>query len=168
MRSVGNKIFFLAVAMLLMSSCTHYSQSSAAYKTGGLQPCTSAEEFCPFEGNTAVNRAGTKYCPNKKRCTQEGLLPPQPCSQPVPAYYGNVSAEEIANGILLIHPVTRTEVLCYDRAGMNASECAESFRASGYVLVTDIPQQPAKYDALRVNTYPTRRWRNGGEVVPRW
>ena len=24
------------------------------------------------------------------------------------------------------------------------------------------------YDFLRKNTYPTRRWRGGGEVVPRW
>lgn len=166
MRSAVNKIFFLAVVELLMSSCAYDSQSPAAY--GDFQPCTSAEAFCSFEGNRAINRDSTKYCPKKERCTQEGVLPPQPCLQPIPAYYGNVSAEDIANGILLIHPITRTEVVCYDSAGTNASECAESFRASGYVLVTDIPQQPAKYDALRVNTYPTRRWRNGGEVVPRW
>mgnify|MGYP000755094966 FL=1 len=96
------------------------------------------------------------------------MLPYQPCAQPMPTYYGDISATQSAEGILLIHPVTRTQILCYDLPGESAVQCAENFRAAGYVLVTDIPQVSANYDFLRKNTYPTRRWRGGGEVVPRW
>jgi len=115
-----------------------------------------------------VNVAGVKICPPKKRCRDDGRLPPQPCAQPMPQYYGNVSQEMIADGIVLIHPYTRTQVICLDMPGEGAANCAENFRAAGFVLITDIPQLPAKYDLLKEGTYPTRRWRGKGEVVPRW
>ena len=114
------------------------------------------------------NAAGVRYCPNRRRCTGE-KLPPQPCAQPMPRYYGNIESGAAAQGIELIHPFTRTKVICYDQQVKGtAVDCANIFRADGYVLVTDIPQVPAKYDLLRAGTYPTRRWRGGGEVVPRW
>lgn len=114
-----------------------------------------------------VTAGGSSICPPRLRCS-DTRLPPQPCAQPVPAYYGDVSQDTLAEGIVLIHPVTRTQVLCYDRECESAVDCANDFRAKGYVLITDLPQQPAKYDFLRKGTYPTRKWRNGGETAPRW
>lgn len=117
-------------------------------------------------GRKQVNVAGVPYCPPHKRCP-DMRLPPQPCAQPMPTYYNNVPADVLADGAVLIHPYTRAKVVCTDRGGDSAMRCAESWRAAGYVLVTDIPQLPASYDFLRDGTYPTRRWRNG-ETVPRW
>ena len=126
-----------------------------------------ATEICTLREQPEVGLNGVKVCPNNRKCSDEAMLPYQPCAQPMPTYYGDISATQSAEGILLIHPVTRTQILCYDLPGESAVQCAENFRAAGYVLVTDIPQVSANYDFLRKNTYPTRRWR-GGEVVPRW
>lgn len=127
-----------------------------------------ATEICTLREQPEVGLNGVKVCPNNRKCSDEAMLPYQPCAQPMPTYYGDISATQSAEGILLIHPVTRTQILCYDLPGESAVQCAEDFRAAGYVLVTDIPQVSANYDFLRKNTYPTRRWRGGGEVVPRW
>lgn len=127
-----------------------------------------ATEICTLREQPEVGLNGVKVCPNNRKCSDEAMLPYQPCAQPMPTYYGDISATQSAEGILLIHPVTRTQILCYDLPGESAVQCAENFRAVGYVLVTDIPQVSANYDFLRKNTYPTRRWRGGGEVVPRW
>lgn len=127
-----------------------------------------ATEICTLREQLEVGLNGVKVCPNNRKCSDEAMLPYQPCAQPMPTYYGDISATQSAEGILLIHPVTRTQILCYDLPGESAVQCAENFRAAGYVLVTDIPQVSANYDFLRKNTYPTRRWRGGGEVVPRW
>lgn len=127
-----------------------------------------ATEICTLREQPEVGLNGVKVCPNNRKCSDEAMLPYQPCAQPMPTYYGDISATQSAEGILLIHPVTRTQILCYDLPGESAVQCAENFRAAGYVLVTDIPQVSANYDFLRKNTYPTRRWRGGGEVVPRW
>lgn len=116
---------------------------------------------------SVVNAAGVRICPPHKRCTGD-RLPPRPCAQPMPKYYGNASPKDFADGVVLIHPFTRTKVICYDDPSMSASECAQMFHNRGYVYITDIPQLPAKYDFLKKGTYPTRRWRGGGEVVPRW
>ena len=113
----------------------------------------------------AVN--GVPYCPPHERCG-DTRLPPQPCAQPMPEYYGNVSEAAIEDGVVLIHPYTRTKIICFDRPTQSAQDCALDFQAAGYVLITDLPQLPARYDFLRDGTYPTRRWRGGGEVVPRW
>jgi len=141
-------------------------------ETGG--QCKTSEHVDRLEANDAfilppeVNVAGVKICPPKKRCRDDGRLPPQPCAQPMPTYYGNVSQEMIADGIVLIHPYTRTQVICLDMPGEGAVNCAQNFKAAGFVLITDIPQLPGKYDLLKEGTYPTRRWRGKGEVVPRW
>ena len=127
-----------------------------------------ATEICTLREQPEVGLNGVKVCPNNRKCSDEAMLPYQPCAQPMPTYYGDISATQSAEGILLIHPVTRTQILCYDLPGESAVQCAENFRATGYVLVTDIPQVSANYDFLRKNTSPTRRWRGGGEVVPRW
>ena len=127
-----------------------------------------ATEICTLREQPEVGLNGVKVCPNNRKCSDEAMLPYQPCAQPMPTYYGDISATQSAEGILLIHPVTRTQILCYALPGESAVQCAENFRAVGYVLVTDIPQVSANYDFLRKNTYPTRRWRGGGEVVPRW
>lgn len=127
-----------------------------------------AEEICSVHISPQVGINGVKICPNNRRCSDDALLPYQPCAQPMPTYYSDISASQSADGILLIHPYTRTQVLCYDLPEESAVQCAENFQASGYVLITDIPQVTANYDFLRKNTYPARRWRGGGEVVPRW
>lgn len=126
-----------------------------------------ATEICTLREQPEVGLNGVKVCPNNRKCSDEAMLPYQPCAQPMPTYYGDISATQSAEGILLIHPVTRTQILCYDLPGESAVQCAENFRAAGYVLVTDIPQVSANYDFC-AKYLPTRRWRGGGEVVPRW
>ena len=126
-----------------------------------------AAEICSLRNQPAIAVDGVAVCAAGRRCSDEAMLPYQPCAQPMPQYYGDLSATQSAEGILLIHPVTRTQILCYDLPNESATQCAENFRAAGYVLITDIPQVTAGYDFLRTNTYPTRRWRNG-ETVPRW
>lgn len=113
-------------------------------------------------------REGVKVCPVPERCNSGFRLPPQPCYLPMPTYYSNITQPEIAEGALLIHPYTRAKVLCLYSPSVSVMQCAENYRAKGYVLVTDIPQAPAKYDFLTKGTYPTRKWRNGGAVYPRF
>ena len=115
-----------------------------------------------------VTLDGRRVCNVKPKCTSDALLPHQPCSQPMPTYYQNITEPEIEKGVLLIHPYTRAKVLCLDYAGYGALQCAENYKHKGYILVTDIPQFTAKYDNLTRGTYPTRKWRNGGELNPRF
>lgn len=129
--------------------------------------CPCNNNICKQHQAPNVTAGSVPVCPPKMRCP-DGRLPPQPCAQPIPSYYVDVSQEDLANGIVLIHPYTRTQVICYDRDCESAVDCAQDFRAKGYVLITDLPQQPAQYDFLKPGAYPSRRWRNGGEVHPRW
>ena len=69
--------------------------------------------------------------------------------------------------ITLQEPKSRDMVTCRNSVGESAENCARMFEMSGYVRVTDIPQQIAKYDLTKPTTYPTRKWRNG-EQNPRW
>lgn len=71
-----------------------------------------------------------------------------------------------ANQVILENLNTR--VLAYCR-GTEAEidACVAVLENSCYVRITEIPQMAAKYDFLKIGTYPTRRWRNG-ENVPRW
>jgi len=175
------KIALLFVIGCLLSACSSYEDvyetediSSFDFDTYNEAPYYPQEytdgdiQSYPLDEQTYVNVAGVKYCASGVRCPDEGRLPPQPCAQPMPSYYGNVTAEAVSEGLILIHPYTRTKVICVDKIGQSAEQCAKNFKASGYVLVTDLPQLPARYDELREGTYPTRRWRDGGEVVPRW
>lgn len=148
-----NKICAVCACVALFSACA--SSDSAP------------EEDVYEDIVTGVNVAGVRYCPPHQRCGDE-RLPPQPCAQPIPSYYGDVPLEQLADGVELIHPYTRTKIVCFDQVGYTAQECAKHFQYEGYVLVTDLPQLPANYDFLRKGTYPTRRWRDGGETVPRW
>lgn len=61
----------------------------------------------------------------------------------------------------------REIVYCYANSRYSAEECASYFETKGYTRMTDIPYKMASYDFLTVDTYPTRRWRNG-ELTPRW
>ena len=71
-----------------------------------------------------------------------------------------------ANQVVLENLNTR--VLAYCR-GTEAEidACVAVLEDSCYVRITEIPHMAAKYDKLKIGTYPTRRWRNG-EDVPRW
>ena len=158
-----NKIPMLLV-LLLLAACVREPIYAETSEGTICKPSSNEEDILV---TAVVSRGGLKYCPNNRQCTDEPLLPPQPCEQPMPTYYNNISETEIAEGVLLIHPLKRTKVLCYDQQGQSAVECAERFRAEGYVLVTDIPQFAGQYDFLREGTYPARRWRKD-EYVPRW
>lgn len=114
-----------------------------------------------------VMRSGLRACANDNRCTADALLPPQPCEQPMPTYYDDASELMLAEGAVLMHPITRVKVLCLNQPGMDVFSCVETFRSDGYVLVTDVPQFAGRYDLLQEGIYPTRRWRRG-ESVPRW
>ena len=52
----------------------------------------------------------------------------------------------------------KTRVLAY---------CYSSPSYKGFVRLTDVPRLPAEYDALKADTYPTRRWRKDNKI-PRW
>ena len=62
---------------------------------------------------------------------------------------------------------TRTIVYCHSNYYYTAEECAQHYETIGYTRFKDIPSKPANFDSLKVDTYPTRRWRNG-ELTPRW
>lgn len=154
----------ICVMLLVLTACTKeftYTETSEETK------CVPTSRENADLRIAIMTRSGVKLCPNNRRCTGEALLPPQPCLQPMPTYYNDVSELAFNEGVLLIHPYTRAKVLCLDQEGLSAVSCAEMFRAEGYVLITDIPQFAGKYDVLKEGTYPTRRWRNG-ENVPRW
>lgn len=61
----------------------------------------------------------------------------------------------------------RTVVRCYSNGENSAEACARYFEEKGYVRFRDIPYKTANYDFLKVDTYPTRRWRDS-ETSPRW
>ena len=62
---------------------------------------------------------------------------------------------------------SRTIVYCYNGNDYTAEQCASYYETQGFTRFRDIPSRMAKYDFLTVDTYPTRRWRNG-ELAPRW
>ncbi len=61
----------------------------------------------------------------------------------------------------------RTIVHCHSNGENSAEACARYFESKGYVRFRDIPYKTANYDFLKVDTYPTRRWRDS-ETTPRW
>ena len=61
----------------------------------------------------------------------------------------------------------RNVVRCYGGVTSSAEDCARYYEEKGYVRFRDIPSKTAKYDFLKVDTFPTRRWRNN-ESTPRW
>ncbi len=61
----------------------------------------------------------------------------------------------------------RNVVRCYSNEEYSAEHCARYFEKFGYVRFRDIPYKTANYDFLKVDTYPTRRWRDS-ESTPRW
>ena len=67
----------------------------------------------------------------------------------------------------LQNPDDRTIVYCYSGSERSAEQCASYYEKKGYVRLRDLPNKPASYDILTVDTYPTRRWRSG-ELTPRW
>ena len=62
---------------------------------------------------------------------------------------------------------SREVVYCYDNSENSAESCAQYFERKGYVRFRDIPYKTANYDFLKVDTYPTRRWRDS-EITSRW
>ena len=125
------------------------------------------EIFCTWSESEWISRGGLKICPNMRVCSDEELVPYQPCIIPMPKYYNDVNLTE--GDVELIHPYTRKVVLCFDEPGTSVQSCVRKFRNEGYVLITDIPQLPAEYDTIVEGTYPSRKW--GGhreQVVPRW
>ena len=67
----------------------------------------------------------------------------------------------------LQNPQDRTIVYCYSGNYQSAEQCAKYYETQGYVRIRDLPNKPANFDFLTVDTYPTRRWRSG-ELTPRW
>ena len=62
---------------------------------------------------------------------------------------------------------SRNVVRCYGSDTSSAEDCARHYEEMGFVRFRDIPSKSAKYDFLKVDTFPTRRWRNN-ESTPRW
>lgn len=125
------------------------------------------EVLCTWSESKWLTKGGLKVCPNNRVCSDEQMVPYQPCVQPMPTYYNDVNLSE--GDVELIHPYTRIVVLCMERNGGDVKACVEKFRDEGYVLITDIPQLPAKYDIIEKGGYPARKWSgNRGQNVPRW
>lgn len=81
-------------------------------------------------------------------------------------FWGSAEASVDAK-IGLQHPFDRTVVHCSSNEKYSAEDCAQYFEAKGFIRFRDIPYKTAGYDFLKVDTYPTRRWR-GSEKTPRW
>lgn len=80
------------------------------------------------------------------------------------AAIANAASEERI-GLQNLH--TRAIVYCYNNPKHSAEECASYYENKGYTRLRDIPYKTARFDNLTVDTYPTRRWRDG-ELTPRW
>lgn len=78
-----------------------------------------------------------------------------------------ISAPQDKSCITLQDPKTREIAHCYTSGKTSAEECAVMLESTGFVRISDIPTQAAKYDIKEPKTYPTRRWREG-EKNPRW
>lgn len=61
----------------------------------------------------------------------------------------------------------RAVVRCHDSDVHSAEECAQFFESKGYVRFKNIPYKTANFDFLKVDSYPTRRWRPD-ELTSRW
>ncbi len=177
----------IIITLLLVASCVRHQETYYIEDTEEVEvyiECTEDGSVCRTiekdssqkfiqPKNESIARpgsltvSGNRICP-VSGCPEEQLLPPEPCIQPIPTYYGNMSEIEKAEGIVLIHPITRTKIVCFDIANKDAISCAKHFQSTGYVLITDLPQFSGNYDTIRTNSYPTRRWRDGGEIYPRW
>lgn len=81
--------------------------------------------------------------------------------------FAAIANAEQVNNIGLQNLTTRELVYCYSNPKTSAEDCAKHYESKGFVRLRDIPSKTAKYDSLTVDTYPTRRWRNG-EITPRW
>ena len=62
---------------------------------------------------------------------------------------------------------TRVVVNCYTNEDISAQDCSRYYESQGFVRFREIPQKPADFDKLKVDTYPTRRWRDS-EITSRW
>jgi len=124
------------------------------------------EVICEWNKYRQVNASGLFTCTNSRWCSDEELIPYQPCVLPLPKYYNDYSL--VSGEMMLIHPYTRKIVVCKGEDIYNIDDCVNGFKEKGFVLLTDVPQMPAKYDFIKKGTYPARRWRNNGEIVPRW
>ena len=94
------------------------------------------------------------------------LRPAPPPAAPEPA----VAAENFPNDQQIIglqNLRNRAVVYCYDNSQNSAENCARYFEERDYVRFRDIPYKTANFDFLKVDTYPTRRWRNS-EITSRW
>lgn len=69
--------------------------------------------------------------------------------------------------ISLQNPENRAVARCYNNIYHSAEDCATYLESNGYVRLRDIPYKTANFDFLRVDTYPTRRWRDS-EITSRW
>ncbi len=166
-----NKTIISFCILLLISACASRQQETTIIYV----ECTEDGSVCrsvsaPEQPNSTptMNIDGSKMCSSTNVCPEDQILPPEPCTQPMPTYYSDVTELEKENAIILMHPITRTQIVCYDTFNRQAADCVQNFQTHGYVLITDIPQFSANYDIIQKNTYPTRRWRNGGEIFPRW
>ncbi len=100
---------------------------------------------------------------------------PNPCAT---QFYKGVSTdngiqdanEYFANdacAIALQNLNTREIAYCYSNPVTSAEACAQHYEEMGFVRFREIPYKTANYDFLKVDTYPTRRWRDS-EITSRW
>lgn len=148
------KIFSLMFAVCLFSGCmTTQTREESLYVE------------CYSENYKERDAAGLSICDNIYMCNSDAIVPYQNCTLPMPKYYDDYSLVE--GEMMLIHPYTREIAICKDTLG-EVDDCVKNFKSEGFVLLTDVPQMPAKYDIVEEGTYPARKWRNNGEIVPRW
>lgn len=62
---------------------------------------------------------------------------------------------------------TREVAYCYSNPRSSAEQCAQYFESQGFIRMKHIPYKTANFDFLKVDTFPTRRWRPN-ELTPRW
>lgn len=93
-------------------------------------------------------------------CSWQEVAAPPPCS-------AKKTCPSQETEIFLQHPYTRVVARCYADTDYATDACAKEFERQGYVRFRNIPYKVARYDFLKEDTYPTRRWRKG-ERTPRW
>ena len=86
---------------------------------------------------------------------------------PAPQYEYIIAPNSDGEVVGLQNLLTREVVYCYNGEATSKEECATLFEEKGYTRFRDIPYKTANFDELKVDTYPTRRWRDS-EITSRW
>lgn len=121
--------------------------------------CACAGTFSAQEKSEAQRAIAANPCVNQFYTGPAADFNPSQDSQ---TYFPNDAC-----AIALQNLETRELAYCYSNPDSTAESCAGFYEKQGFIRLREIPYKTANYDFLKVDTYPTRRWRDA-EITSRW